>query len=49
MDPDDRVAKKIREARRLQGVPPAQTLEMGFGMMAFARDFAEAADRARPQ
>lgn len=49
VDPDDRVAKKIREARALHDVPPERTLEMGFGMMVFAREFSEAADRARPR
>lgn len=39
--------KKVREARLLAEVSPQKTLEMGFGMMAFARDLAKAADDSR--
>lgn len=39
--------KKIDEAKRLRALSPSETLEMGFDLMTFAREFAEAADRAR--
>ena len=47
MQPDERRRKKLREARMLRDVPPAESLEMGFSMIRFARELAEAADRAR--
>jgi hypothetical protein len=49
VDPEDRLAKKLREAQRLRDVAPGTSLEMGFGLMAFARELSEAAERARPR
>jgi hypothetical protein len=47
--PEEREAKKVREAQRLRGAPPSQTLEMAFQLMGFVRELAEAAERARAQ
>lgn len=43
----ERLAKKRREAIMLRALTPAQTLQMGFDLIEFARSFAGAADRAR--
>lgn len=48
VEPDDRRAKKIREVDRLRGVPASRTIEMGFGLMMFARRLREAAEHERP-
>jgi hypothetical protein len=39
--------KKEREALRLRGLTPQQSLRMGFDMMTFARRLGEAADHAQ--
>jgi len=41
-----RMEKKIREARMLAHVPPAETLRIGFSMYRFAIRLREATDRA---
>jgi hypothetical protein len=43
---DPRPSKKVREAERLRDVSPEETLLMGFQLIRFAHDLAEAADRA---
>lgn len=40
------MAKKRREAERLRDVSHEETLAMGFQLMRFPRDLAEAANRA---
>lgn len=47
MDEHSRRRKKIREAILLRDLTPTETLEMGFGLVGFAAEFAGAADRAR--
>lgn len=43
----EREAKKVREAERLRALSSAETLEMGFQLMWFAKEVAEGAERAR--
>lgn len=42
----ERLEKKRKEAVMLRELTPAQTLQMGFDLIEFARNFAGAADRA---
>lgn len=44
--PEERLRKKVMEARRLSHLSPSQSLRMGFDLTAFGRKLAEAADRA---
>lgn len=42
-----RLQKKIREAQRLRGLSPSETIEIGSDLSAFAIELAEAARRAK--
>lgn len=47
VDPASRLRKKILEAERMRSIPVQRSLDMGFELIAFAREFNEAAERAR--
>lgn len=47
VDVTARQAKKDREAKRLRGVPPQDTLAIGFDLVRFGRRLQEAAEDAR--
>lgn len=46
VDREERVRKKVREARMLRDVSPEESLRLGFSLIRFARRVSEAADRA---
>lgn len=45
MEEHERLRKKIRQAEALAGVPPEETLRMGFSLCRFGRDLGDVADQ----